>query len=90
MKTLAESGLRSHNVTMASRSITAARFKAQCLALLDEVAETRQPLTVTKRGKPVATLVPAVGLHRQGSLRGSVKVKGDIVGPVLESWDLDA
>ncbi len=42
------------------RLISAARFKAECLALLYEVTEARQPLTVTKRGKPVATLVPAV------------------------------
>lgn len=71
------------------KTISAARFKAQCLALLDEVADTRQPLTVTKRGKPVATLVPAPGPVRQGDLRGSVKVKGDIVGPLLGRWDLD-
>jgi prevent-host-death family protein len=75
---------------MSHRSITAARFKAQCLALLDEVAETRQPLTVTKRGKPVATLVPASEVGRHASLRGSVKVKGDIVGPLLGDWDLDS
>lgn len=80
----------SHNVTMssASKTISAARFKARCLALLDEVAETRQPLTVTKRGKPVATLVPAISTAH-GALRGSVHVKGDIVGPLLDQWDLD-
>ena len=48
---------------MAERSIPASQFKAQCLALLDEVAETRQPLVVTKRGKPVAKVVPAAGLR---------------------------
>ena len=71
------------------KTITAARFKAQCLALLDEVAETRQPLTVTKRGRPVATLVPVAGPARRGSLRGSVRVKGDIIGPILDRWDLE-
>ena len=53
------------------------------------LAETRQPLTVTKRGRPVATLVPVVGPPRRGSLRGSVQVKGDIVGPILDRWDLE-
>jgi prevent-host-death family protein len=38
--------------------ITAARFKAQCLKLMDMVAQTNQPLPITKRGKPVARLVP--------------------------------
>jgi prevent-host-death family protein len=75
---------------MSQRFITAARFKTQCLALLDEVAETRQPLTVTKRGRPVATLVPAFESHRHAPLKGSVKVKGNIVGPLLDDWDLGA
>ena len=38
--------------------ITASRFKAQCLSLMDEVATTRQPLTIVKRGKPLVQLVP--------------------------------
>jgi len=40
------------------RAVPAATFKAKCLALLDEVAATRQPLVVTKRGRAVARLVP--------------------------------
>lgn len=42
-----------------TRPISASEFKAKCLALLDEVAETRETLVVTKRGKPVARVVPA-------------------------------
>jgi prevent-host-death family protein len=41
------------------RSIGASEFKAKCLALLDEVASTGETLIVTKRGKPVARVVPA-------------------------------
>jgi prevent-host-death family protein len=41
------------------RTIAASEFKAKCLKLLDEVAETRETLVVTKRGKPVAQVVPA-------------------------------
>lgn len=52
------------------RSIPASRFKAQCLALLDEVAEKRETLVVTKRGKPVAHVVPAEGPQ---SLIGTVE-----------------
>ena len=43
----------------AKREIPASEFKAKCLALLDEVAETKETLVVTKRGKPVAHVVPA-------------------------------
>jgi len=53
------------------REIAAGRFKAQCLALLDEVAAGGEELVVTKRGRPVARVVP---LEAPTSLRGSVKV----------------
>jgi prevent-host-death family protein len=51
------------------RTIAAGRFKAQCLRLLDEVAETGETIVVTKRGKPVAKLEP---LEDPPSLKGSV------------------
>jgi prevent-host-death family protein len=53
------------------REIPASRFKAQCLALLDEVAATGDELIVTKRGKPVARLAP---LEPPKSLLGSAKM----------------
>jgi len=63
------------------KSITASDFKARCLKLLDDVQTTRTEVIVTKRGKPVARLVP-IGSSR-GSLRGAwkamVRVRGDIV-----------
>ncbi len=43
---------------MGDREIRASDFKARCLALLDEVAQTRTSIVVTKRGRPVARLVP--------------------------------
>ena len=80
----------SYNMVMSTpgRSIPASTFKAKCLTLLDRVAETGEPLIVTKRGRPVARVVPMPSA-RSGSLRGSVTVHGDIVGPILDSWDLD-
>jgi prevent-host-death family protein len=75
-------------MSTSGRAISASTFKAKCLALLDRVAETGEPLVVTKRGRPVARVVP---MHsgKSGSLRGSVTVRGDIVGAILDSWDLD-
>lgn len=67
------------------RSVPAGRFKAQCLALLDEVAQTREPLVVTKRGKPVAKVVPVEdGIP---SLHGSILWQGDLVSPIDVQWD---
>jgi prevent-host-death family protein len=70
------------------KQIAAGRFKAECLALLDQVAETGEPLVVTKRGRPVAEVVPVRAATR-ASLRGSVTVHGDLVAPVLGPWDVD-
>jgi prevent-host-death family protein len=75
--------------------ISAARFKAECLALMDRVQQDRSPLVITKRGKPVAKLVPydEEGAEPQtgwGWLRGTVTVLGDIVGPTGEEWSVDA
>ena len=69
------------------RTVSAAEFKARCLALLDEVRETRETLVVTKRGKPVARVVAVEDQARGRPLRGSVRVRGDIVAPVAEPWD---
>lgn len=65
----------------ASKSINASDFKARCLKVLDDVRTTRTEVVITKRGKPVARLVP-IGTAR-GSLRGAwkgmVRVEADIV-----------
>lgn len=69
-------------------SIGAGEFKAKCLKLLDQVADSRQGLIITKHGKPVARLVPIpapAGLF--GALAGSVHVEGDVVSPVEAEWE---
>jgi prevent-host-death family protein len=70
------------------RSIPASRFKARCLALLDEVARTRDTIVVTKRGRPVARVVSAEPALRR-PLRGSVTVHADLTAPLGDAWDLD-
>ena len=47
------------------RSIPASRFKARCLALLDEVSRTHDTIVVTKRGRPVARVVSAASALRR-------------------------
>ena len=70
------------------KSIAAGTFKAECLKLIDRVAATHESLIVTKRGRPVVEVIP-IKIEKSKPLRGSVKVNGDIVGPILDSWDLD-
>ena len=58
--------------------------------MMDQVLKTREPLVITKRGKPVAKLVPAdkPGNDIFGCLKGVVKIVGDIESPILspEDW----
>ena len=71
------------------QTIAAGRFKDLCLKLLDEVAASRTPIVVTKRGKPVAQLVPYVAPVPVGSLAGSIlRETGDPYG-TGERWDAD-
>ncbi len=66
-------------------------FKSKCLSVVSEVRATREPVIVTKRGKPVAKLVP-VGRRNDyvfGSLKGVVEIVGDIESPAVppEEWE---
>ena len=76
-----------------ANQVTAAEFKAKCLRLMDEVAERRIPLVITKRGKPVAKLVPVEdkAIDPFGCMAGTVKILGDIISPIDEDeWTGDA
>jgi prevent-host-death family protein len=76
------------------KTLTSSEFKAKCLAILDEVAETGEPVTILKRGKPVAQLVPPVPRtegYPQEQIFGTVRIKGDIVEPALpaDAWEAE-
>jgi prevent-host-death family protein len=74
------------------KTISAGKFKAQCLALMDDVKETGEPVLITKRGEPVAKLVPID--RKKGSIlgfmEGEFEITGDIMSPAYptESWDI--
>jgi len=74
-------------MVMTERTIAAGKFKAECLALLDEVAKTGRPIVVTKRGKPVARMVP---IEPPRSLVGSVRFNvsdDELIAPIDVPWD---
>jgi prevent-host-death family protein len=72
------------------KSIAAGKFKNICLKMLDDVAATKTTIVITKRGRPVAKLVPYVQPAKKGGLTGSVlKEVGDPFG-TGERWDADA
>ncbi len=71
------------------KTIMASEFRTKCLKLMDEVAQTGEEIVITKRGRPIARLVP----YRQrpetlfGIDSGKVKILGDIVAPIDVEWD---
>jgi prevent-host-death family protein len=71
------------------RKINAAAFKARCLALIDEVAESGEPITITKRGKAKVQIVAVREKPKTliGATKGTFKILGDIVGPIVGDWD---
>lgn len=71
------------------RTIPAGRFKAECLRLLDDVAETGETIVVTKRGKPVARIAP---IEEPPSLKGSVVYlvsDEELIAPIDEVWNAE-
>ena len=80
-------------MTNDSRQVSAATFKAECLRLLDEVARQRRPIIVTKRGKPVAKLVPVdeEPIDLFGRMAGTIRICGNVIGPIGDlEWTGDA
>ena len=67
------------------KTIPASRFKAQCLKIMDEVKARREPVVITKKGKPVARLLPIDEPGREvfGCLAGQLEIAGDITGPAI-------
>jgi prevent-host-death family protein len=71
----------------------ATEFKAKCLELMDRVASRRETFVITKRGRPVAKLVPIENAPRRsilGCMVGKVAIRGDIISPLLPSGTWDA
>ena len=74
--------------------VAISEFKAKCLSLLQQVAKTKQPIRVTRFGKPVADVVPPAQAQVDrgswiGSGKGTAKILGDIVSPANdpEEWE---
>ena len=70
------------------RTIKASEFKATCLKLMDEVAETGDEVVITKNGYPVSRLAPYREKPKSlfGCLRGQMKITGDIMSPIENEW----
>jgi prevent-host-death family protein len=72
--------------------VPAGEFKAKCLGMMEDVRRRRIPLTITKRGKPIARLVPIEEAPKKplfGVLSGTLTSEKDIIKPTGEVWDVE-
>ncbi len=72
------------------KTITLTAFKTHCHEFLSRVGKTGEPILITKRGKPIAMLVPSPADRDEkwtlGKHRHTAKVVGDVVSPLDEPW----
>jgi prevent-host-death family protein len=77
------------------QEVAISEFKAKCLSLLQQVSKTKEPIRVTRFGKPVADVVPPAEVQVDrtawiGSGHGTAKILGDIVSPASEPEEWEA
>ncbi|OHV85074.1 type II toxin-antitoxin system Phd/YefM family antitoxin [Rhizobium sp. LCM 4573] len=80
---------------MKAKTVAAAEFKATCLRLIDEINEDGEPITITKRGKPVAVLAPVAEKAGEkkgivGVMKGSVLRYDDPFAPAIDPSEWEA
>jgi prevent-host-death family protein len=74
--------------------IPISEFKAKCLAILEQVRKTREPIRITRHGKPVAEVVPTNSIVDRAawlkSIQGTTTIKGDLIAPAHDSdeWEM--
>jgi prevent-host-death family protein len=69
-------------------TLTVSKFKATCLGVLEDVARQKKRIIITKRGKPIAELIPYEAETEPAPLKDTVIFMGDIMSPVApEDWE---
>ncbi len=76
------------------REIAISEFKAKCLALLEQVCKTKEPLRITRFGKPIAVVIPPATIQGRaewiGSMKHSMQILGDAVSPANDEAEWEA
>jgi prevent-host-death family protein len=74
------------------KTMPAGQFKARCLRIMDQVQSSREPVTITKKGRPVAKLVPADTPPQDifGCLKDEIVIVGDVLSPAVPADDWES
>ncbi|MGB2622983.1 MAG: type II toxin-antitoxin system Phd/YefM family antitoxin [Candidatus Acidiferrum sp.] len=76
------------------QEIAISEFKAKCLAILERVEKTKEPIRITRHGKPVAEVIPSKPVMDRaawiGSMKDSMEILGDIIAPASDEdeWEV--
>lgn len=77
-----------------TQTVAISEFKAKCLSLIEQVNKTKTPLRITRRGEPIADVVPASRESEKrdwiGSMADRMDITGDIVSPVIDTDEIEA
>ena len=74
-------------------AVSVTEFKAKCLKLMNDVARTRQPLVVTRHGRPLVQIRPVEAdpsAHGLGCMAGQTEIVGDVIQVPDDDWFVDA
>ena len=74
------------------KTLSATKFKAKCLQIMDDVQLYKKEITITKHGKPVVKLVPLEPKKKTkilGCMKGTCKITGDIIPPIDVEWNAE-
>jgi prevent-host-death family protein len=72
------------------KEIAISEFKAKCLAILDQLDKTKQPIRITRRGRPIAEISPPKPTDNRdwiGSMKDRMEILGDIISPASDPDD---
>jgi prevent-host-death family protein len=73
----------------AMESLSVSEFKAKCLSVLQDVNKQKKRVIITKRGKPIAEVIPHESEEKEIPLEDTVVFMGDIISPVAEEdWEI--
>jgi hypothetical protein len=91
---VSDHGIKESKGVLPMQEIAISKFKATCLAVLERVRRTRQPVRETRFGDPVAEVVPSSANPKKkrwlGSMVGTGSIVGDIVSPVVDEKDWES
>ena len=85
--------VKNHGKLKDVQTVSISKFKASCLALMEKVRRTGEPILVTRRGEPVAQVGPPPDKARGnwlGYMKGTGAILGDVVSPAADEDDWEA